>query len=262
MNLRRIKHTLMRMSPEEKVIGIGSLVILSGTVMPWYTVVMNFDNKPDIATGFTGDLGVIGFVIFLMSLLSLLVLVAENMRIPLPQFGYKKEQILFFFLGQTFFLTLLTMAIYTKRSLGFTDAGLRFGIYMVLLGAFFGGLSAFALIQKSRKHEVEEFFHHDDEPMEELAITERVSPGESQQSHSAVEVEVEQMIEEEPEPLFFGEDEQVIEKLAETEATDTPEYVPEDDMIEDVQEVQRTEEPEASEASKSSLGGGFYQDKM
>lgn len=171
MNLRRIKHTLLRLSAEEKVIGLGSLAIIAGTFMPWYSVIMNFDKKNVTETGFSGDMGVIGFIVFIMAIISLLILIGENMHLPLPRFGYKREQILFFFLGEAAFLALLTMAIYTKRSLDFTEAGLRFGLYTVLLGSLFGALSAFALMQKDKKKQVENFFaHHQEEELEEGAI--------------------------------------------------------------------------------------------
>ena len=94
MNLRRIKHTLLRMNAEEKVIGGSALVILLSVFMPWYSVVMNFDKKSMTETGLSGDLGVVGFIIFLMAIISIIVLVGENMRLPLPRFGYKREHIL------------------------------------------------------------------------------------------------------------------------------------------------------------------------
>ena len=256
MNLRRIKHTLLRLTAEEKVIGIGAIAMLIGTFLPWYEVTMNFDNNTMTENGFSGDLGVIGFVVFLMSLLSLMVLVAENMRLPLPNFGYKREQILFFFLGEASFLTLLTMAVYTKRSLDFTEAGLRFGIYLTLLGAFFGALSAFALIQKQKKKEVQEFFSHE--------TTEEESEEQPE----------EEMIQTEPEPMFFEEDRQIMEMKEEIVAPESSDYIPEDEMIEEVREELHIEKQadyftrEAgiennSEAPKSSPSSSmnFYEDK-
>jgi hypothetical protein len=247
MSLRRIKHTLLRMSAEEKVIGAGSLAIVVGTFLPWYTVVMSFDKNSLTETGFSGDLGVIGFVIFLMAIITGTVLVAENMRLPLPQFGYKREQILFFLLGESFFLTLLSMAIYTKRGLEFTDASLRFGIYTVLIASFFGALSAFALIQKDKKQEVEKFFKH--EEIEE-------SPKKTVSKHQEPE---------EPEAMFFEEgteeipDEQpIIDKN--TKFTD---YVPEDDMMEDVQEAAKSDSSKQGDFLKRDAGvsSNFYEDK-
>jgi len=271
MNLRRIKHTLLRLTAEEKVIGIGSLVMIIGTFMPWYSVVMNFDKKSLTETGFSGGLGVIGFVIFLMSLISLIVLVGENLHLPLPQFGYKREQILFFFLGESFFLTLLTMAIYTKRSLEFTEAGLRFGIYIVLIGAFFGALSAFALIQKKKNKEVQEFFAHEQaEKAEEEVKEEEVAEEE-------VEVK-EEMTQTEPEPMYFEEDAQAMKAVEETVEPTASDYIPEDDMVEDVQESAAADKKQegqgdyftreagvGDEEEKPKSGGdmskGFYEDK-
>ncbi|MBN2306930.1 hypothetical protein JXD20_03000 [Candidatus Peregrinibacteria bacterium] len=268
MNLRRIKHTVLRLTAEEKVIGVGALMMLIGTFMPWYSVVMNFDNKSLSETGFSGDLGVIGFVIFIMSLISLLVLVAENMHLPLPQFGYKREQILFLFLGEAFFLTLLTMAIYTKRSLEFTEAGLRFGIYIVLLGAFFGALSAFALIQKKKKKEVQEFFAHEQEEEEAEEVSE---PSDEEMPEQKPEAE---MIQTEPEPMYFEEDAAVMDAVEESVETRVSGEIPEEDTIENIREDIKEEkgqgdyfareagvEKKGKPKSKGSLSMGFYDDK-
>lgn len=261
MNLRRIKHTLLRLSAEEKVIGIGALLVIVSAFMPWYSVVMNFDNKIITETGFSGDLGVIGFVIFLMSLFAMAFLVSENLHLPLPQFGHKKEKILFFFMGQSTFLTLLTLTVYVKRSLDFTDAGPRFGIYLALLGAFFGAASALALIQKDRKREVQEFFSHE-EAMEE-------QPQASEPVREEVREEPQEEVQEEP--MLFEEDRPDIKE----EVQDFAEYVPEDDMLEDVKEVDQ-EHPEnqgdyftreagveAEESPKKGGGapGSFYEDQ-
>ncbi len=268
MNLRRIKHTLLRLTAEEKVIGIGTLVMLVGSFMPWYSVVMNFDKKSLTETGFSGDLGVIGFVIFLMSLISLLILVADNMRLPLPQFGYKREQILFFFLGEAFFLTLLSMAIYTKRSLEFTEAGLRFGVYMVLLGAFFGALSAFALIQKKKKKEVHEFFSHEQTEEEEETV-------EPEDEDEVMQMESEpEMIQSEPKPMYFKEDAAVMNAVEEVAEEGASDEIHEDDTIEDIKEVKGDKKQadyftreagvkkgEDEPKSKGSMSMGFYEDK-
>lgn len=254
MNLRRIKHTLLRLTAEEKVIGIGSLVMLFGTFMPWYSVVMSFDKKSLTETGFSGDLGVIGFVVFIMSLISILVLIGENMQLPIPQFGYKREQILFFFLGESFFITLLTMAIYTKRSLDFTEAGLRFGIYLVLLGAFFGALSAFALIQKTKRKEVGEFFSHEQEEEEEK--DESLSSVE--QVHKAPRPVKEEVVEQEPEPMYFDEDTATggVEAVEEEEDVfASPDSTPEEEEI--LKEVKEAPKSQANQGDYFSREAGF-----
>ena len=225
MSLRRIKHTFLRLTGEEKVIGLGALLVLIGSFMPWYSVVLNFDKKSITYNGFGGDLGVVGFVVFLMVLLSIIVLIGEHLHIKLPQLGYEKEQILFFLMGESAFLVLLSIAVYTKRSLDFTNAELRFGIYFALAGAFLGAFAAFAQIQKLKKKEVHEFFEHDEK------ITEKPS-----KKHTEEEIEEEQ-------PLFEEE-----EPLVPEDKIEEPEKITEDEMIEEIEEIQKEEAEETNKA--------------
>lgn len=166
MNLRRIKHMFIRLSPEEKGIGIGGLLVIFGSFMPWYTVNDIIREKIDVSYGFSNDIGIIGFVVFLIVILALIVLISDHLHFYLPKFGYKKEQILLFLMGEGAFLSLILIAIYTKRSLIPMNADLRFGIYITLIGSLIGVLSAFALNQKTKKDETESFFDHSDEDEE------------------------------------------------------------------------------------------------
>ncbi|MBU0577931.1 hypothetical protein KJ742_01105 [Patescibacteria group bacterium] len=227
MNLRRIKHMLLRLSNEEKIIGIGCILIIIGSFLPWHSIVLNFDNQSITQNGFGGDLGVVGFVIFIMAILALFVLIAEHLHIKIPYLGYTKEQILLFLMGENAFLVLITIAIYTKRSLEFTDANLRFGIYLALIGAFLGAFAAFAQIQKLKKEEVQEFFDH-----EEPVGTRHDTSGEEYE---------EEMEEPEPEAELFEE-----EAEAEPEPVEEEDEVVEDEMIEDV-EMETEEESESKD---------------
>ncbi len=272
MSLRRIKHALLRLRSEEKVIGAGALIVLISAFMPWYSVIMSYDKKSITETGFSGDLGVVGFIVFLMSLMAILVLVGENLRIPMPQFGYKKEQILFFLMGQNAFLVLLTIAIYTKRSLEFTNAELRFGIFAALIGAFFGAFAAFALAQKTKKQAVTEFFSHDEEGGE--PEEQRVQIEEEELVMVTEEPEPEEEPEEEPpkpepenKPSFFEDEE--LKEVAEEEAERESGEIPEDEMIEDVSGAREMaessnipeeieEEPEEPQDEKNQEAQGDY----
>ena len=130
MNLRRIKHALFRLSNEEKMVGLGSLLVLFSTFMPWYSVVFNFNEEGLTESGFSGDLGVIGFVTFLLTGMALATLVAENSSFKLPNFGYKKEQIILFLMGESAFLLLLTLAALLLGELDFQ--GKTIGITILL----------------------------------------------------------------------------------------------------------------------------------
>ncbi len=213
MNLRRIKHTLLRMSAEEKVISIGSILILVSTFMPWYEIVHSYkENK--IFTGLSGDLGIIGFVILLMSLFSLLIIMAENLHLPFANFGYKKEHILLFLSGESFIFSLLATAIHTKNSFGYSDANLRFGIYLVLIASLFGALSAFSMIQKNRKEEVEDFFNHEEDHQKNEKINNKVQEKEK--------------------PIYFEEDSRLIESIEEQAEEQSSNYIQEDDGLENM----------------------------
>lgn len=157
---------LLRLSIEEKVIGIGSIVVILGTFMPWYTtVVLNMD-KGMTESGFSGDLGVIGFVAFLFMLMSLGFLMADHLNVRLPRFGFQKESIMLFLNGESAFLLLLVVAVFTKRSLEFTNAEIRFGLYTALIGAVLATFAAFALIQKRLKKEAKAFFGQEEQAEE------------------------------------------------------------------------------------------------
>ena len=167
MNFRRIKHMLLRLSPEEKIAGIGVILVLISVFLPWYSVVFSFNEQGITESGFTGDLGVVGFVIFLLTLMGLAFLIGEHLHFKLPNLGFKKDNIILFLLGQSAFLLLLTIAIYTKRSFEYTNAELRFGLYLALIGAFIGTFASFSQIQKKQKKDVEAFFSHPKEAEEE-----------------------------------------------------------------------------------------------
>jgi hypothetical protein len=160
MNLRRIKHILLRLSTEEKVLGIGALMVIVSAFMPWYSVASAVEQTVITQSGFSGDMGVIGFVVFLLTLISLAFLLADHIHFRLPKFGYRKEQIILFLMGEAAFLSLLIIAVYTKRSFDYTNAELRFGVYLSLIGSAIGTFAAYAEIQKQQKKTAQDFFNN------------------------------------------------------------------------------------------------------
>jgi hypothetical protein len=165
MKLSRFKHLLLRLNTEEKIIGAAGIVVILSTFLPWYSV--KFLNEQSLTvSGFAGDLGVIGFVVFLLSALAITVLISDHIKLKIPLFGYKKDTASLFLMGEGAFLLLITVAIYTKRTFEYTNAELRFGLYLTLIAAFIGTFAAFSQIQKKAKKNVEEFFAHEEEAEE------------------------------------------------------------------------------------------------
>ena len=196
--MQRIKHSLLRLSGEEKVIGFGAILVVIGSFMPWYSSSFLAQKETVIETAFSGDLGVIGFTIFLIAILEILYAAGDNLGIKLPDFGILKEKAVLFLSAQNAFLILITIAVYTKRSFDFTNAGLRFGIYMALIGACLSTLSAFAEIQKRDRAAAKAFFEYPDQE------------GDSTR-------EMEQEAEEDEDDIFSKEDEVGQERAVQTD---------------------------------------------
>lgn len=254
MKLRRLKHLFLRLSSEEKVTLIGSLMVLFGSFMPWYQVKLMVDEgRRVIESGFSGDLGVVGLVIFLVSFLGLLILVGEHIGFRMPTFGYQKERVILFLMGQSAFLLLLMIAVYTKRSFDFTDAELRFGLYLAFIGSILATLSAWALIQKLKRRETEAFFKHEEEVKlegptaeEEEAFKRAVAKTEAEEEW--VEEVIEETAEEEPEAVQM-----TLSEVSE------PEPSIEEEISEEIPEI---EAPKEEPKKKGEDGGSFsfYED--
>ena len=241
MNFRRIKHMLFRLSPEEKLAGIGAIIVLISCFLPWFSITFSSTEKSTAVSGFAGDLGVIGFVVFLLTTMAITFLIAEHLNLRIPGFGFKKEQIVLFLMGESAFLLLLTIAVYTKRSFEYTNAELRFGLYAALIGAFAGTFAAFAQTQKSQKKETEAFFEHPEEVMaetDEIVDTTTEEPEYKEQEYMPKKEEVAvEPVKAEQKNFFYKEDQE-----AEI-AVEAPHGVPEEETEEETP-VAETAEPE------------------
>ena len=250
---------LLRLSPEERMVGIGAILVLISAFLPWYSVVFSFNEESITESGFTGDLGVVGFVIFLLTIMGLVFLIGEHLNFKLPKFGFKKENIILFLTGESAFLLLMIIAIYTKRSFEYTNAELRFGLYLALIGAFISTFATFAQIQKKQKKDVESFFSHSEEVEEE---TEKIEDKSINDEPAYKEQEYRQETKKEPEVTppqaeqksFFYEEPTPQPEVAEEDpgpessSGDSGEEEPiEPEMIEEEPVTEETLEPETIE---------------
>lgn len=212
--LRRMKHAFIRLSTEEKVTLIGGLAILFGSFMPWYQVNLSVTADTVSVNGFGGDMGVIGLAVFLLTLFACLLLVGEHMRFRMPTFGHVKEKVMLFLTAQSVFLLLLTLLVYTKRSLDFTNAEIRFGLYTALIGGFFAAIAAYATLQRLKRREVQDFFGRDDNAEETEDETEDTAV-ETDDSRDEIDETMEEEIAEEAEQMSLSD-------FSETEEADEP----------------------------------------
>ena len=283
MNFRRIKHMLLRLSPEDKLAGVGAIIVLISCFLPWFSIVFSSAEKSTAVSGFAGDLGVIGFVVFLLTAMAITFLTAEHLNLRIPSFGFKKEQIVLFLIGESAFLLLLTIAVYTKRSFEYTNAELRFGLYAALIGAFVGAFSAFAQTQKNQKKETEAFFEHPEEAKAEVDETSdttieepeykeqdympkkeevAVEPVQTEQKsffyEKAPEAEIvaeneEEMGEQPTEEPVFDDTAEPSDDAVETEHAPSPEETEEETTDEPIEE-EMPAEPDAAEPEGDTVG--------
>ncbi|MBU1017648.1 hypothetical protein KKA33_01315 [Patescibacteria group bacterium] len=252
MNFRRIKHMLLRLSPEEKVAGIGAIIVLVSTFLPWFSIQFSSMKEGTTVSGFAGDLGVIGFVVFLLTGIGATFLIAEHLNLKLPCFGFKKNQIVLFLMGESAFLLLLTVAVYTKRSLEYTSAEMRFGLYAALIGAVAGTFAAFAEAQKHQKKETEAFFSHEEETVKyEETVDDAIEESEYQEQDYLPRKEkvIIEPSEAEQKSFFYDESPEIAAEN-EDEINDVPDEEPVSDDTEGADTNPRPEEEGAEETTE------------
>ncbi|MBI5422176.1 hypothetical protein HZA44_03505, partial [Candidatus Peregrinibacteria bacterium] len=190
------------------------------------------------------------------------------------------------------FLLLLVVAVFTKRSLDFTNAEIRFGLYTALIGAVLATFAAFALIQKRLKKEAKAFFGQEEqvEEAQEEPLQEEEPPVKEHQAKRQVERQSEPIrINREPErqERFFpevndaseevAEETPVVETAMEMEVEETRVLAPENALEEEgnpraqgnffmrdadlTPAPEQAQEPERKESAPSpSRDMGFYND--
>lgn len=258
MKFRRLKHTFLRLNAEERVTLIGGLMVLLGSFLPWYQVSLKIEEQTVISNGFSGDIGILGFVTFIITFLGLLYLTGEHLGFRLPTFGYVKERVILFLMGQGAFLLLLSVVIYTKRSLDFTDAELRFGLYIALIGAVLATFSSYALIARLKKTEVEDFFSIEEKQPRAKAVSEEEEE-ELEEKLENEQMQLREIVEEEPEAEFSPEPmaEEVTEAEAEVEPAqdaviieEVVQNLPEAEVEEVITEISENTDVEPEEIEK------------
>lgn len=155
MSLRQFRHFISRLSNEEKVLSISAIGFMTSCFLPWYSSINNFQEATQIEYGLTGEIGIIGFICFLFGGIGMSILLSKYFNLPIPQIKGNKDKVIFLIMSQAAFLFLLALAMYSKKSLGFTNAEIRFGLYSALGFACFALFSAYAQLQKNEKMQAE-----------------------------------------------------------------------------------------------------------
>ncbi len=219
---------LHRLSFEEKLIGISSLLTIFACFLPWYGITSRIMDQ--WWNGFSNIGYIVGYVVFVIALASAYALVAPIFSLPVPKFLRHTLSHLVLH-GEASFLLILLSFVYARYTVfDAPGSSVRFGLYMALISSFIGAVSGYILWRKHivdlrRKGLQEDFVHMprirnefaevEMEPEENDRFTaneqEMLMPEESQEVRgfsSHKEAEVSDRVQEEAEE---------VEEIAETE---------------------------------------------
>lgn len=148
------------MPPEKKVIATAAIVTLVSCFLPWYGINSRVINEWWNAFGSIGS--VAGYVVLSFSVAILAIILLPVLK---PQMDIKKKlpfresSLLIFFSGQSFFISLIFIPVYSQYSLiNATNSGTRFGIYLALLSTLISTIVALAYQRKNERLSLQEDF--------------------------------------------------------------------------------------------------------
>lgn len=152
MSLSRFKEQFFRLSREQKLIGVGSLIVVLSTLMPWYADLDAY-NIGDEFLGITGPTSFLGFTILLLSGLSFSVILFKILGRRSPRIlPAQPAKMHLFNVLQSFFCLIVINSVYFHPKFGFNVPykETRFGMIL----AFFGIACMFVGSYMSYKAEV------------------------------------------------------------------------------------------------------------
>lgn len=136
MSFARLQATFFRLPKYTKMIGIGSLVLLIATILPWYADLDSY-RIGDQFLGITGPASFVGIAILLLSGLSLWIFSYHLFERHVPRLPVREAILHLFVSIESLFLLVLVNSIYfhPKFGVNITLKETRFGMTIAFIGA-------------------------------------------------------------------------------------------------------------------------------
>lgn len=136
MSFARIKETFFRLPKHTKFIGIGALILVISTLLPWYADLDSY-KIGDEFLGITGPASFVGIVILLLSGLSLWIFSYRFFERHVPRLPVREAILHIFVAVESLFLLLLVNSIFfhPKFGVNITLKESRFGMTFAIIGA-------------------------------------------------------------------------------------------------------------------------------
>ncbi|OGJ57364.1 hypothetical protein A3H22_00625 [Candidatus Peribacteria bacterium RIFCSPLOWO2_12_FULL_55_15] len=148
----------------ERLLNGGALVGILGVFLPWISGEWPREEPLNYA-GFQSytamhGIGILALNAFILSMT--LIPLAGGPHIVTKQ---KKNVLRLLASSQAVILTLLALSVLTSITFEFSRMGIRFGIYVSLLGNLLTAFEAFYKWQEQQEQQVRSFFHYEESPM-------------------------------------------------------------------------------------------------
>lgn len=142
----------------ERLLNGGALIGILGLFLPWMSGEW-LGGEPLHSTGLQSYTAVHGIGILALNTFILLITLIPILGGPQIVTKQKKNVIRLLAASQTVILTLLALSVLTSITLAFSRMGIRFGIYVSLLGNLLTALEAFCTWREEQEEHVRSFFH-------------------------------------------------------------------------------------------------------
>lgn len=132
----RIKDKLLKLPMPQKMIGVGALLALIGSFLPWYKDIDSF-NTGDQFLGITGPLYLVGYIIIGLSIFSLILTSFYFFEKNIPSLPIKESLIYILSGAFTLFLVIVANSVYfhPKFGINITSKEHQIGILLALIGS-------------------------------------------------------------------------------------------------------------------------------
>ncbi|MDO8649550.1 MAG: hypothetical protein Q7R81_07285 [Candidatus Peregrinibacteria bacterium] len=160
---RRFLRGLAALELEEKILNGGAIFAIIGIFFPWIDGEW-LSGTATTYSGFGFYTAFMGISIFLLHLFLLLITVIPLTGGPVIVRRRNREIVRVAASALVTILVLEALSVLTKVTADFTRMEVRFGVYITLIGSFVTLLYAYLRLLEQRKSQVQELFHHPEDP--------------------------------------------------------------------------------------------------
>lgn len=149
----------------ERLLNGGALVGMLGVFLPWISGEW-LGGEPLQYAGFQSYTAMHGIGIIALNTFILAITLIPLTGGPHIVTKQKKNIIRLLASSQAAILTLLALSVLTSITFEFSRMGIRFGIYVSLLGNLLTAFEAFCKWKEQQEQQVRSFFHYEESPIE------------------------------------------------------------------------------------------------